>query len=133
VLALVALAALVVAIGRWERGHRADGQVRGMETVLAQIGPLDSPSLDAFRFLTEFQCLGYRRGRNPVALEACFDAEGRVIEAYDRTGEDPRIWSLRDDPTSSTLRRDRPEVDRLLVRMGVPPRLLREFHRREGA
>jgi hypothetical protein len=123
-------AALLVAVGRWERERRAEEQVRGMERVLVAIGPLDNPTLASFRFLTDFQCLGYRRGENPVALEACFDARGRVVEAFDRRAGEAEIWSVREDPTSSTLRRDRDEVDRLLVRMGVPERLIRDLHER---
>jgi hypothetical protein len=126
----LALAALLVAVGRWERDHRADEEVVGMRRVLAAVGPLDSPSLSAFRYLTDFQCLLYRRGENRVALELCFDPSGRVIEAIDRRSGDPRIWSLRDDPRRSTIRVDRAEVDRLLVRMGVPRRLIREAHAR---
>ena len=55
-----------------------------MEKVLVAIGPLDNPTLASFRYLSDFQCLGYKRGKNPVALEVCFDAHGRVVEAFDR-------------------------------------------------
>ena len=130
VVALVAV--LLVAIGRWERDRRAEEEVRGMERVLVAIGPLDNATLASFRYLSDFQCLGYRRGKNPVALEVCFDAHGRVVEAFDRRRGEAKIWSLREDPTSSTLRRDRDEVDRLLVRMGVPERLIRDLHERAG-
>ncbi len=130
VVALVAV--LLVGIGHWERDHRADEEVRGMKPVLVAIGSLDNPTLASFRYLSDFQCLGYRRGKNPVALEACFDAAGRVVEAFDRRGGEAEIWSLREDPTSSTLRRDRDEVDRLLVRMGVPQRLIDDLHERAG-
>jgi hypothetical protein len=130
---VVVVAALLVGIGRWERDRRADEEVRGMERVLVAIGPLDNATLASFRFLTDFQCLGYRRGENPVALEACFDADGRVVEAFDRREGEAEIWSLREDPTSSTLRRDRAEVDRLLLRMGVPERLIRDVHERAAS
>lgn len=123
-LGAIALAALLVAVGRWERARRADEQADGMRRVLAAVGPLDSPSLSAFRYVTKFQCLLYRRDGNRVALELCFDVDGRLIEAIDRRSGDPEIWSLRDDPTRSTIRVDRREVDRLLVRMGVPQRLI---------
>lgn len=130
-LGALALAVVLVAVGRWERDHRADEQVAGMKRVLAAVGPLDSPSLSAFRYLTDFQCLLYRRGGNRVALELCIDPAGRVVEAIDRRGSgDPEIWSLRDDRERSTIRVDRAEVDRLLVRMGVPRRLIREAHAR---
>jgi hypothetical protein len=133
--ALVLLAALLVLlglalVGRWERGWHADEETRGMKDVLAAVGPLDGPTLSAFRYLPDFQCLAYRRERNPVALELCVDAEGRVVEAIDRRTSERRIWSLREDPTRSNLRVDRREVDRLLVRMGVAPRLIREVHER---
>jgi hypothetical protein len=123
--ALVAVALLVfVAIGRWERSNRADEQNRKMRALVAEIGPLDSSSLSAFRYLpsSNFDCLLYRRGRNPFALELCADRDGRVIETIDRRGEDPEIASLRDDRLRSTVRVDRDEFDRLLARMIQPAR-----------
>jgi hypothetical protein len=131
--ATVALGALVVAfalvaLGRWERSHRADEQMRGMTSVVRLVGPLDSPSLSAFRYLKEFQCLLYRRGGNRVALELCADPAGRVVEAFDRRGDEPRIWSLRDDPTASTVRIDRAAFDRALLRMGVRQELIDAAH-----
>jgi hypothetical protein len=126
VLTAVSAAALValIPIGRWERQHRAEVEMRGMERVLAAVGPLNAPSLKGFRVLANFDCLVYRRGRNLYALEICADDQGRVIETIDRRSGDPKISSLRDDPASSEIRLDRGEVDRLLVMMGVPPRLL---------
>lgn len=132
-LAAVAVLAVLVLVGRWERDRRADEQVRGLRTVVDEVGPLDQPSLEAFRYLRNFQCLLYRRGSHPLALELCVDPHGRVVEAIDRRSGEPEIWSLRDDPTRSTVRVDRAEVDRLLVRMGVPPRLIAEAHRRAGS
>jgi len=120
VAALIVLLALVP-IGRWERSQRAEEQVRGMSSVLAAVGPLDSPSLKAFRYLQGFQCLIYRRSAHDFALELCVDKRGRLVEAIDRRSGDPEIWSLRDDPTRSTIYLDRREVDTLLHRMGVPP------------
>lgn len=103
-----------------------------MRTVLTAVGGLDSPGLSAFRYLSSFQCLLYERRANPVALEVCFDADGRLVEAIDRRGDEPDIWSLRDDPMRSTIRVDRLLVDKLLVRMGVPPRLIRQAHAQEA-
>jgi hypothetical protein len=118
---------LLVPVGRWERGNRAGEEIEGMRTVLAAVGDLDSPTLRGFRVLAGFDCLLYERNRDDFALELCVDDEGRVVEAIDRRGGgDPRIWSLRDDPTSSELRVERPVVNRLLLRMGVPQRLLPE-------
>ena len=130
VAAAVALLALV-AVGRWERGDRADGQIRKMLEVRREIGPLDSPSLRAYRLMGDFDCLLYQRGKNPFAVELCVDFDGRVIETIDRRHREPRIGSLRDDPTRSTIRVDRALVERLLERMGVPRRQIRA--RREQA
>jgi hypothetical protein len=118
----------LVPIGIWERGHRAEVQVAGMRDVLAAVGPLDNPSLTAFRYFNTFQCLVYRRERLRLALELCFDGDGRLIEAIDRRSGESRIWSLRDDPKRSTIRVDRVEVDRLLMRMGVPKGYLPTFY-----
>jgi hypothetical protein len=131
VLAVAALAvlALLVAVGRWERQRRADEETEGMLRVVQAVGPLDSPDLVGFRYFQHFQCLGYRRPAHPIALELCIDPDGRVVEAIDRRSGEPKIWSLRDDPTISDVRVDRREVDRLLLRMGVPQRLIVEAHR----
>jgi hypothetical protein len=118
VVALVVLAALVP-LGRWEGKRHADTEVRGMGETLALIGPLDSPTLSGYRVLPEFDCLVYRRGSNPFALEVCVDREGRVVETIDRWSFERRIHSLREDPDASTLHVDRTLVVRLLRRMGA--------------
>jgi hypothetical protein len=120
-LVLLALAALA-AIGRAEAGHRGREQSRGILRIGAEIHDLDAPSLDSYRYFSaDVQCLLYRRGADPFALEVCIDEDGRVIEAIDRrTAPKPRIWSLRDDPSRSSVRVDRARVNRLLREMGVP-------------
>ena len=115
---------LLIPVGRWERGRRADEETRGMRGVVAAVGQLDSRTLKGFRVLASFDCLLYERGDNDFALELCVDDEGRVVEAIDRRGGSPQIWSLRDDPTSSDVRVDRFLVNKLMLRMGVPQRLL---------
>lgn len=120
---IAALAALG-AVGTWERERRADDQSQGIAAVLASVGRLDSPSLHGFRILVNFQCLVYERGRNEFALELCVDHDGRVVEAIDRLGGEPLVWSVRDDPTRSNVRVDRATVERLLRRMNVPQRYL---------
>jgi hypothetical protein len=114
--ALCALA-LLVAIGRWEGVRHARVENRGIERIVRLVGPLDSPSLDAYRTLTAFDCLLYRRDSNDYSLELCIDPRGRVIEAIDRRGATPRISSLREDPPAATLHVDRGEVDRLIHRL----------------
>jgi hypothetical protein len=110
----------LVVVGRWERSSRAEEQSRGMERLVTEVGPLDNPSLTAFRYFSNFQCLAYRRRPVRLALELCVDWDGRVVEAIDRRSGSPRIWSLRDDRTRSSVRVDRCVTDKLLVRMGVP-------------
>jgi hypothetical protein len=123
-IAAVVAVGLLIAVGLWERDRRAEEEVRGMRSVVAAVGPLDSSSLRGFRLLSGFDCLVYGRSGVPYALELCVNDDGRLIEAIDRRSGDPEIWSLRDDPSRSTIRLDRDEVDRLLRRMGVPDRLL---------
>jgi hypothetical protein len=114
---LVVLAVLVL-VGRWERRRWIDDQVRGMERVRAAIGPLDSPRLVGYRVLPQFDCLVYRSGVNPYALELCVDGAGRVVEAIDRRHA-RTYWSLRADPSASAFRVDRAAVVRLLRKMGA--------------
>jgi hypothetical protein len=116
---VVVLAALVP-LGRWEGARHAEAQNRGMRETLALVGPLDSTALSGYRVLPDFDCLVYRRGDNPYALEVCVDAGGRVVETIDRRTFDRRIHSLREHPDASTVPVDRALVDRLLRRMGAP-------------
>ena len=128
--ALVASAVVLLLVGRWERSHHDEEEVRGMRSVLREIGPLTGPSIARFRYLRQFQCLTYERGGDVVALELCVDADGRVVEAIDRRTAPPHVWSLREDPTRSSLRVDRALFDRLLLRLGLPARLVELAHGR---
>jgi hypothetical protein len=116
--AVVALAILVV-VGRHERSSHAADENRKIAEIRRLVGPLDSPSLNAFRLLPQFSCLLYKRERNRFALELCVDAKGRIVEAIDRRGRTPRIASLREDPSHATVHVDRAEVDRLLRKLGA--------------
>lgn len=118
VVVAAALAALI-AVGRFERSHEATREVHGFRIVERLIGPLDSPALSGYRVLPGFDCLTYRRGGNVFALELCVDRTGRVVEAIDRRSFERRIWSLTFEPSASTARIDRAEVDRLLRKMGA--------------
>ena len=122
--ALAAAALLVLGLllgaGRRERSSEIGSQAAGMRKVEALVGPLDNPTLSGYRVLPGFDCLVYRRGQNPYALELCVDRAGRVVEAIDRRTVDRKIWSLTFEPASSPVRVDRAEVDRLLARMGAP-------------
>lgn len=119
-LVLVAVLAALIPLGRWERGHAAHEEVAGMRRTLALVGPLDSSTLSGFRVFPAFDCLTYRRGADPFALELCFDHAGRLIETIDRRTATRRISSLRADPTRSTIRFDPDVVRGLLHKMGAP-------------
>jgi hypothetical protein len=118
--AAIVVALLLIPLGRWEARRHADDENEGMARVVAEIGPLDQPQLSGYRRHVIFDCLTYRRGANPFALELCVNRDGRVIEAMDRTRGEPDIWSLREDPGRATNRIDRELVDRLLERMDAP-------------
>lgn len=118
--AAVVVAAGLVLVGLLERSSWVDEEVRGMTRTLAVIGPLDSTALSGYRVLADFDCLVFRRGSNPFALEACVDAEGRVVETIDRRSFERRIHSVRAEPEASTLIVDRALVEVLLDRMGAP-------------
>jgi hypothetical protein len=113
----VSIAVLVV-VGRWERSRWIDAQLHGMERVRAAIGPLDSRSLIGYRVLPAFDCLVYRRGANPYALELCVDSAGRVVEAIDRRRA-RTYYTLQAEPRASTFTVDGPTVQRLLRKMGA--------------
>jgi hypothetical protein len=113
---------VLVAVGRWERQRWIDEQVRGMRHVQALVGPLDQPRLYGYRVLPQFDCLVYRRGGVNLALELCVDGTGRLVEAIDRLGPVWRYYSLRAEPGAATIHVDRGLVDRLLRKMGAPPR-----------
>ncbi len=117
-----AVVAALVVTALVERSHRGRHESQAMSRLVAQVGRLDAPQLDSYRYLSPgLQCLLYRRGRNPFALELCVDARGRVVETIDRrTAPKPRIHSLRDDPGRSTVHVDRAEATRLLHSFGIP-------------
>jgi len=119
-LAALAVLALLVGAGRWERSREIRHQAAGMRKVEKLVGPLDNRTLSGYRVLPAFDCLVYRRGGNPFALELCVDRAGRLVEAIDRRTVDRKIWSLAFEPASSPVRVDRAVVDRLLARMGAP-------------
>jgi hypothetical protein len=124
VLALAAVAGLaaLILVGRWEGRHHARSELAGMRKTFALVGPLDNGTLTAYRIDIDFRfdCLIYKRGANRLALELCFDRTGRLVETIDRRSGTPKISSLREDPSASTIRVDWAEVVRLLKRLGAP-------------
>jgi hypothetical protein len=141
---VVVAAPILVLAGRHERDSWISEQGRGLEQVRRAIGQLDSPTLHAFRVSCatrpqsrgcppdNVDCLAYRRGANPLALELCVDQRGFVVEVFDRRFGRTRFWSLRRAETSSPVRVDRREVDRLLTKMNAFQPAIFEFKPRAG-
>jgi hypothetical protein len=112
--AVVVALALLVGVGRWEEHHAARKEMAGMRTVLGAIGgDIDSPRLSGYRYGPP-DCLAYHDKTMLLALQLCFDSEGRLIQGVDRRPEQPRYSSLEYEPSLSTIRFPRKRIDRLL-------------------
>lgn len=110
----VLVAALLVGVGRWERRHAVDEQVAGFRVVLAAVGGrLDERTLSGFRYGPP-DCLSYHDTIQRFAYQLCFDPQGRLVEAVDRRGTQPKYYSLEYEPPLSPLRFPRAQVDQLL-------------------
>jgi hypothetical protein len=113
-IAVVAALALLVVVGRWEEHRAANKELVGMRTVLAAIGgDIRSPTLSGYRYGPP-DCLAYHDKTMLLALQLCFDSEGRLVQSVDRRPEEPRYSSLEYEPSLSTIRFPRARIDRLL-------------------
>jgi hypothetical protein len=110
---------VVVAAGRSERTSAAEAQMNGMKHILALVGPKWATTASAYRLTPFYDCLLYKVGPDPYALEVCFDASGRIVQTFDRRGGGSKLWSLRFDPSESTLREDPKTVLRAFVAVGA--------------
>lgn len=112
--AVVAAAAVLVGVGRWEQHRAANNELAGMRSVLAAIdGNIDSRRLSGYRFGPP-NCLAYHDKVMLLALQLCFDSEGRLIQSVDRRPDQPRYSSLEYEPSLSTIRFAPARIDRLL-------------------
>jgi hypothetical protein len=112
-----ALLVAAVLVGGWEGDRFRDEMRAGIASVRAVVGPLDNPALTHYRLQDGLTCLVYGRDGNELALELCFDAAGRAVEAVDRRGADVERWSLRPEPDAASIRVDPAQVDRLRTRL----------------
>jgi hypothetical protein len=111
--------AAICGLGALQARNDTRAQQRGIERVRALAGPLDGPRLSAFRITYNFDCLLYRQGGDPYALELCYD-DGRLVEAIDRRGNrPPRFWSLRFDMNEAPGRVSEAAMTRALERVGA--------------
>jgi len=110
----LAVLALLVAVGRWEERHAARKELAGMRTVLTAVGGnIVSPSLSGYRFGPP-DCLAYHDRVMLLALQLCFDSQGRLVQAVDRRPDQPRYYSLEYKPSLSTIRFPRKRIEALL-------------------
>ena len=114
--ALAALAALVV-IGRVERRDQVAGQARGIARVREAVGSITSRTLSGYRVAPNFTCLDYSRPHRVYGLELCFDNAFRVLEASDRRGAQPKVYSLRFEPSAHTVVLQANQVDHAIARL----------------
>ena len=61
------------------------------------------PVPDAWRLSPPLRCLDYRKGTNNFAYEVCFDSDGRLLEAADRTARVPKFWLLTAEPSKASI------------------------------
>ena len=114
--AVVVALALLVAVGRWEEHRAARNEMDGMRSVLTAIGgKIDSPRLSGYRFGPP-ACLAYHTKTMLLALQLCFDGEGRLIQSVDRRPDQPRYSSLEYEPSLSTIRFPPAEIGSLLLK-----------------
>jgi len=126
--ALVLTATAVVSLalsplGRHERADASRSQGAGIADVdrLARAHPLG-----AWRSTHWADCLLHRVGDDPYALEVCYDADGRAIEAIDRRVRSrTRIWTIRSYPQAATTRVPPVRLYALFRRIGAFPPSLR--------
>jgi hypothetical protein len=112
--AVVVALPLLVAVGRWEEHRAARKEMAGMRTVLTAIGgAIDSPRLSGYRYGPP-DCLAYHDKTMLLALQLCFDSQGRLIQSVDRRPEQPRYSSLEYEPSLSTIRFPPKEIQALL-------------------
>jgi hypothetical protein len=109
---IVALAAALVAIGRWEQARSARSEMREMRVVLAAVGDLTRRRPTGYR-IGPPDCLAYATPKNLYGLQICFDRSGRVVETVDRRATRPKYASLVYDPSLSTIRVPIVLVDKL--------------------
>jgi hypothetical protein len=116
---VVALAAVLVVVGRWEERRSARHEMREMRVVLAAVGDLARRRPTGYR-IGPPDCLAYATPKNLYGLQVCFDRSGRVLETVDRRPVQPKYASLAYDPALSTIRVPVGLIDRLFALKRIP-------------
>ena len=89
-----------------------------MEALVAVVGDVERSAPTSFRPEPNLDCLLYRVGANPFAIQLCFDARGYLVEAVDRRSAPARYWSVVTPPGEARTRVDRKAIDRLIRLLG---------------
>lgn len=117
--AVLAALLVVAAVGKFERSSWIDRQNAGIAAERAAVGAqLAHPK--AYRMAAAFDCLLYGTYATGDARELCFAPSGAIVETIERhLGKEPKIWSLRAEPSASKVRVDPIVIARMLDKMGA--------------
>jgi hypothetical protein len=110
---------MLVPLGRWQAHRALAADQRQIERIAGLAGPLGGSRLAAYRLAT-YDCLLYQVGKNPFAIELCFDSYGHLVEAIDRRhyGFDPKIGSVRYTPSAAPITVPPARLLKLIQRAG---------------
>jgi hypothetical protein len=114
--AVVAVAVVLVTLGRWEQQHAVSKQAAGMRAVLAAVGGRpDVNTISGYRYGPPM-CLSYYKGKLLFALQLCFSPDGHLVTAVDRRGPAPVYYSLEYKPSLSPIVYPPALIDELLYK-----------------
>jgi hypothetical protein len=113
---VIVLAAVLVALGRWEQERAVSKQAAGMRAVLAAVGGRpDVSTISGYRNGVP-ECLSYYKGDQLFALQLCFSPDGHLVTAVDRRGPTPVYYSLEYKPSLSPIAFPPALIDELLYK-----------------
>ena len=122
-LSVLAIVLLLALLGRLERRDANRAQVRGIAVTQAL---LNSGLPSGYRLTGWGDCLLHGEGADPYAMEVCYDAHGRGVEAIDRHDRrHTRIWSVRYDPSLTQVRESPSQLFVAFKQMGAFPAAMR--------
>jgi hypothetical protein len=122
----IALMALALVLGRWEEQRNVEEARSGLAAAYFAVGGrIDAPTLSGYRPAYDpniaptpglpMDCLFYELDGEPYAIQLCFDARGRLVEAVDRRGGEARYRTLQAMPEEARISVDRSVLDGLLA------------------
>jgi hypothetical protein len=116
---ILVILVLLVPLGRWQAHRALAADQHQIERIAALAGPLGGQRLAAYRLAT-YDCLLYQVGKDPFAIELCFDPFGHLVEAIDRRhyGFDPQIGSVQYTPSATSITVPPSRLLKLIQRAG---------------